>query len=73
MFYAYQVDEVGVWAHASSADLVHWVHHPIPLGVAPGKTRRSRCTPRLADQQGWRADLIYHGCERRYVHCHERR
>ena len=33
--YGCQIDEVGVWAHASSVDLLHWRHHPVPLGIAP--------------------------------------
>ena len=32
---AYWVPEMQ-WGHASSADLVHWVHHPIALAPTPG-------------------------------------
>ena len=35
LFYACQVEDLGLWGHASSADLLHWTHHPIALGIAP--------------------------------------
>ena len=31
------------WGHASSADLVHWVHHPIALAPTPGGPDHSGC------------------------------
>ena len=35
LFYAVQRpgSGVGLWGHASSTDLLHWRHHPIPLAV----------------------------------------
>ena len=36
LFYAVQVKGKGSWGHASSIDLVHWVHHPVPLTIQPG-------------------------------------
>ena len=61
MFYAYQVEEVGVWAHASSADLVHWIHHPIPLGVSPGDPEEQvYAGGSLIDKDGV-PTMIYHG------------
>ena len=61
LFYAYQVEEVGVWAHASSADLVHWIHHPIPLGVSPGDPEEQvYAGGSLIDKDGV-PTMIYHG------------
>ena len=31
------------WGHASSVDLVHWVHHPIALAPGPGPADRIGC------------------------------
>ncbi|HIC68267.1 MAG TPA: hypothetical protein EYO90_01905, partial [Candidatus Latescibacteria bacterium] len=31
------------WGHASSVDLVHWVHHPIALTPTPGGPDRDGC------------------------------
>ena len=36
LFYAYQENDVGLWGHSSSIDLLHWRQHPIALGVSRG-------------------------------------
>ena len=35
-FYGCQINGVGVWGHASSTDLLHWRHHPVPLRIESG-------------------------------------
>lgn len=49
------------WGHASSADLVHWTHHPTALAPAPGDPDLrpySGCA--LLDARGT-PTLVYHG------------
>ena len=50
------------WGHASSVDLVHWVHHPIALSPQEGGPDGSMCASGVAllDKQG-AATLIYLG------------
>ena len=61
LFYAYQVEEVGVWAHASSTDLVHWIHHPIPLGVSPGDPEEQVYAGGSLINKDGVPTMIYHG------------
>jgi len=50
------------WGHASSVDLVHWVHHPIALTPTSGGPDRDGCFSggALVSKEGL-ATLIYHG------------
>lgn len=50
------------WGHASSADLVHWVHHPIALTPTPDGPDRDGCFSggALVSKEGV-PTLIYHG------------
>ncbi len=50
------------WGHASSVDLVHWVHHPIALTPDDAGPDRDGCFSGSAflDRDG-RPTLIYHG------------
>jgi len=49
------------WGHASSADLVHWVHHPIALSPTPGGPDRDGCFSGGAVVAGGVPTLLYHG------------
>jgi len=49
------------WGHASSADLVHWVHHPIALSPTPGGADREACFSGGAVINDGVPTLIYHG------------
>ena len=50
------------WAHASSVDLVHWVHHPIALTPSEGGYDRNGCWSGgvFVSKEGVPA-IIYHG------------
>ena len=50
------------WGHASSVDLVHWVHHPIALTPTPGGPDRDGCYSggAFVTKEGLPA-FIYHG------------
>ena len=61
LFYAYQLERVGVWAHASSADLVHWIHHRIPLGVSPGDPEEQVYAGGSLINKDGVPTMIYHG------------
>ena len=61
VFYAIQDQGKGAWGHASSVDLVHWVHHPIPLTVKEGDPEEHVFAGgSLINLQG-RPTMIYHG------------
>ena len=61
LFYAYQVEGVGLWGHASSTDLLHWRHHPIPLGIAPEDPEQQvYAGGSLINKEGV-PTMIYHG------------
>jgi len=49
------------WGHASSADLVHWVHHPVALTPTPGGPDREGCFSGGAVIRDGVPTLIYHG------------
>jgi len=49
------------WGHASSPDLVHWVHHPIALAPTPGGPDREGCFSGGAVVVDGVPTLIYHG------------
>ena len=61
LFYAYQVEEVGLWGHASSTDLLHWRHHPIPLGIAPGDPEEQVYAGGSLINKAGVPTMIYHG------------
>lgn len=50
------------WGHASSMDLVHWVHHPVALTPTPDGPDRDGCWSggAFASKEG-SAAFIYHG------------
>jgi beta-fructofuranosidase len=49
------------WGHASSADLIHWVHHPIALSPSPDVLDGSSCfSGHIVDNDGV-ATIIYYG------------
>ena len=61
LFYACQLDDVGLWGHASSADLLHWQDHPIPLGIAPEDPEEQvYAGGSLINKEGV-PTMIYHG------------
>ncbi len=49
------------WGHASSADLVHWVHHPIALTPTAGGPDRDGCFSGGAVVHDNVPTFIYHG------------
>lgn len=49
------------WGHASSTDLVHWVHHPIILTPTPDGPDRDGCFSGGAINRDGVPTLIYHG------------
>jgi sucrose-6-phosphate hydrolase SacC (GH32 family) len=49
------------WGHASSVDLVHWVHHPIALTPTPGGPDRDGCFSGGAVVHNGVPTVIYHG------------
>jgi len=61
LFYACQVEDLGLWGHASSADLLHWTHHPIALGIAPADPEEQvYAGGSLINKEGV-PTMIYHG------------
>ena len=61
LFYAIQVEGKGSWGHASSVDLVHWVHHPVPLTVAPGDPEAHVFAGGALINRDGVPTMIYHG------------
>jgi beta-fructofuranosidase len=49
------------WGHASSADLVHWVHHPAVLAPTPGGPDREGCFSGVAVVWDDRPTFLYYG------------
>ena len=49
------------WAHASSKDLVHWVHHPIALTPTPGGPDWNGCYSGVAVDNDGVPTLVYLG------------
>ena len=49
------------WGHASSTDLVHWVHHPIALAPTPDGPDREGCFSGNAVIHDGVPTLVYHG------------
>ena len=61
LFYALQVEDVGLWGHASSTDLLHWRHHPTTFGVAPDDPEEQiYAGGALINKEGV-PTMIYHG------------
>jgi len=65
IFYQHNPDEAYWrqmhWGHASSVDLVHWVHHPIALFPTPGGPARDGCFSGGAFLLDGKPALFYHG------------
>ncbi len=49
------------WGHASSVDLVHWVHHPIVLSPDPDGPDREGCFSGMIVDCDGVATAVYHG------------
>jgi len=49
------------WGHASSPDLVHWVHHPIAIEPTPGGPDRDGCFSGGAVLHDGVPTFVYHG------------
>jgi beta-fructofuranosidase len=49
------------WGHASSVDLVHWVHHPIILSPTPGGPDREGCFSGVVVIHDGVPTAVYHG------------
>ena len=61
VFYAIQDKGKGAWGHASSIDLVHWVHHPIPLTVNAGDPEEHVFAGGSLISLDGKPTMIYHG------------
>jgi len=61
LFYAIQVNGKGSWGHASSIDLVHWVHHPVPLTIDPGDPEEHVFAGGSLINMDGVPTMIYHG------------
>lgn len=63
LFYIFQDERGHCWGHASSADLLHWRHHPPALYPGPGDPDRGIFSGNcFVDREG-RAAILYHGVE----------
>jgi sucrose-6-phosphate hydrolase SacC (GH32 family) len=49
------------WGHASSTDLVHWVHHPVALAPTPDGPDRAGCFSGCLVVNNGVPTIIYHG------------
>jgi sucrose-6-phosphate hydrolase SacC (GH32 family) len=49
------------WGHASSTDLIHWVHHPVALMPTPGGPDGNGCYSGMAVNNNGVPTFIYHG------------
>jgi beta-fructofuranosidase len=58
---AYPVDWHMEWGHASSADLIHWTHHPIALTPTQGGPDGTCCASGVAVNNNGVPTLVYHG------------
>ena len=63
LFYAIQVKGKGAWGHASSVDLVHWVHHPVPLTVNAGDPETAVFAGGAFIDRNGGPTMIYHGLD----------
>lgn len=72
LFYAVQLDvgpriqpvgELGAWGHASSVDLVHWIHHPVPLVATPEDPERQVYAGGSLINKDGVPTMIYHGVD----------
>ena len=63
LFYAIQVKGKGAWGHSSSADLVHWMHHPVPLTVNPGDPETAVFAGGAMIGKNGKPMMIYHGLD----------
>ncbi|MCA9107372.1 MAG: GH32 C-terminal domain-containing protein, partial [Planctomycetales bacterium] len=69
LFYIFQRHQaesprtVHCWGHASSVDLVHWVHHPTALDVGPGDPDRGIFSGNALVNREGIPTLIYHGVD----------
>lgn len=61
VFYAIQDKGKGAWGHASSIDLVHWVHHRIPLTVNSGDPEEHVFAGGSLISLDGKPTMIYHG------------
>lgn len=58
---AYPADWRMEWGHASSTDLIHWIHYPIALSPTPDGPDRFCCASGVAVNNNGVPTLIYHG------------
>ena len=63
LFYACQVAGDSVWGHASSIDLLHWVSHPVALGVSATDPDRHVYSGGVLVSKEGVPTMIYHGLE----------
>ncbi|MCX5662676.1 MAG: glycoside hydrolase family 32 protein [Planctomycetota bacterium] len=61
LFYILQDERGHCWGHASSADLVHWTHHPTALAPNPGDVDRGIFSGNAFVNLKGEATIMYHG------------
>lgn len=54
-------ERVHCWAHVSSADLLHWRHHPVALDVKPGDPDEGIYSGNAFISLEGKPTLVYHG------------
>ena len=59
--YIFQDERGHCWGHASSADLVHWRHHPVALAPNPGDPERGIFSGNAFINKQGEAVFLYHG------------